>query len=264
MYDQIARFYDLTHANLTDDLPLVLQLAAQAGDPVLELGCGSGRLLLPLARAGHSVAGLDLSAAMLDRARVRLALEETAVQQRVTLHQADMTQFTLPDAAEFGLVVVPYNTMLHLETNQALAMLRQVWGILQVNGRLFIDLANPVDIASTPEDALLSLENVLTDPETGELIVHLASNRLDTAEQTLHITWIYDVSAPNGGSVQRTVAAGVYHYRYPHQVELLLQKAGFKLLQIWGDYDRSPYDETSDRLLILAAKNSSVKDRNHV
>lgn len=254
MYDQIARFYDLTHASLTDDLPFVLQLAADTDGPVLELGCGSGRLLLPLARAGHTVTGLDLSVGMLDRTRARLAQEPTAVQQRVTLHQADMSNFTLPDAAPFGLAVVPYNTLFHLDTAQALAMLRQVRTVLGGNGRLCIDTANPVDLANTPEDALLSLENVLTDPETGEMIVHLASNRLDSANQTLHITWIYDVSAPNGGPVNRTVAQAAYHYRYPHQLELLLQEAGYQLLHLWGNYDQSPYEETSNRLLILATK----------
>ena len=254
MYDQIARFYDLTHASLKDDIPLILSLATQADGPVLELGCGSGRLLLPLAQAGHAVTGLDLSGAMLDRARARVGQLDTAVQNRITLHQADMTNVALPESPQFGLALVPYNTLFHLDTAQALAMLRRVKGVLGENGRLFIDIANPIDIASTPEDALLSLENVLTDPETGELIVHLASNRLDTAEQTLHITWIYDVSAPNGGPVQRTVATGAYHYRYPHQLELLLQEAGFKLLHLWGSYDQSPYDETSDRLLILATK----------
>lgn len=254
MYDHIARFYDLTHASLTADLPLVLQLASATDGSILELGCGSGRLLLPLARLGHSVTGLDVSAQMLDRARARLVQEATAVQRRITLYQADMTHFALPGTPTFGLAMIPYNTLLHLDTAQALATLRQVRTCLGENGRLFIDLANPVDIASTPEDALLSLENVLTDPETGELIVHLASNRLDTAEQTLQITWIYDVSAPDGGPVHRTVAHGTYHYRYPHQIELLLQEAGFKLLGLWGDYDQSPYDEESDRLLILAAK----------
>ena len=254
MYDEIARFYDLTHASLTADLPLVLKLAGEAGGSVLELGCGSGRLLLPLAKAEHTVTGIDLSTAMLDRARARLAQEATAAQARIRLHQMDMTNFTLPDAPQFSLIIIPYNTLLHLDTAGALATLRQVRNYLAENGRLFIDIANPVDIANTPEDALLSLENVLTDPETGELIVHLASNRLDTAVQTLHITWIYDVSAPNGGPVQRTVAQAAYHYRYPHQLELLLQDSGYKLLHFWGDYDRSPYDEASNRLLILAEK----------
>ena len=254
MYDDIARFYDLTHANLTADLPLVLRLAAQVEGDVLELGCGSGRLLLPLAKAGHRVTGIDLSAKMLQRARAQLAKTPNEVQSRVTLHQADMTTFTLPEPTQFGLVIIPYNTLLHLDTAQATVALQQARHYLGENGRLFIDIANPVDIANTPEDALLSLENVLSDPETGELIVHLASNRLDTAAQTLHITWIYDVSAPNGGAVTRTVAQSAYYYRYPHQLELLLQDSGYKLRQLWGSYDQSAYDEESERLLVLAAK----------
>jgi len=165
-----------------------------------------------------------------------------------------MTNFSLPDASPFGLIIIPYNTLLHLDTAQVVAALRQTRSYLGKNGRLFIDLANPVDLANTPEDALLSLENVLTDPETGELIVHLASNRLDTAVQTLHITWIYDVSAPDGGPVHRTVAQATYHYRYPHQLELLLQEAGYKLLHLWGNYDKSPYDEAGNRLLVLATQ----------
>ena len=103
-----------------------------------------------------------------------------------------------------------------------------------------------------PSDQLISLENVLTDPQSGELIVHLSSNQLDTAVQTLHITWIYDVSQPNGGAVNRTVMQSAYYYRYPHQIELLLQESGFKLTQLWGNHDQSPYNESSERLLILA------------
>ncbi len=252
MYDRIARFYDLTHANLTADIPFILQLAAACDGAVLELGCGSGRLLLPLAQAGFQVTGVDVSAGMLARAKERLAAMETAVQQRVTLVEADMTRLTLSPDSRFGLILIPYNTFMHLDAVQAVQALRQARHYLAENGRLLIDLPNPLDIASTPDDHLLSLENVLTDPDSGELIVHLASHQLDSANQILHITWIYDVSQPNGGAVNRTVAQAIYHYRYPHQMELLLQEAGFKLIQLFGNYDQSPYNEESERLLILA------------
>jgi SAM-dependent methyltransferase len=252
MYDKIARFYDLTHASLTADIPFVLQLARQSEGAVLELGCGSGRLLLPLAQAGFQVTGVDSSMEMLARAKVRLAKEEAAVQQRVTLIKADMTSLTLPSENRFGLILIPYNTFMHLDRTQALLVLRRVRNYLVENGRLFIDLPNPLDIANISDDQLLNLENVLTDPDSGELIVHLSSNRLDSANQTLHITWIYDVSQPDGGAVNRTLAQAVYHYRYPHQMELLLQEAGFKLTQLLGNYDQSPYNEESKRLLILA------------
>ncbi|HRQ39735.1 MAG TPA: class I SAM-dependent methyltransferase [Chloroflexota bacterium] len=250
MYNQIADYYDLTHAHLTEDIPFVLALARQAQGPVLELGCGSGRLLRPLAQAGVTVTGLDNSPAMLARARERLAQEPAAVQTRVTLVEGDMTGFVVN--GRFPLILIPYNTFMHLDSAQALACLKQARRHLPAGGQLFIDLANPFTVADTPDDHLLSLENVLTDPDTGDVVVHLAANQVDTAGQILHITWLYDRSPAAGGSVHRTIAQATYHYHYPHQMELLLQEAGFTRLTLGGGYDESPFAEESARLLVLA------------
>ncbi|MCP4423181.1 MAG: class I SAM-dependent methyltransferase [Chloroflexi bacterium] len=258
MYDQIARYYDLTHADLTEDLPLILELAGQADGPILELGCGSGRLLLPLARAGHTVTGIDNSTAMLALAQARLAKEETAVQNRTTLIEADMTKFELAEQARFPLIIIPYNTFMHLDAAQKTAALKQIKRYLAedgrlTNGRLFIDLINPFDIAQTPDNPAFTLENSLTDPETGHHILQFASNRLDAEAQILHIDWIYDSTSPDGEHVQRTTVAAAYHYLFPHQLELLLRQTGFQLQTLAGGYDQSPYNENSDRLLIIAS-----------
>jgi SAM-dependent methyltransferase len=253
MYDQIAHYYDLTHADLTADIPFILHLAQQTNGSLLELGCGSGRLLLPLARAGHPVIGLDNSPAMLERARTKLAKEAEAVQSRVRLVEADMAEFNLNGRAphsRYPLILIPYNTFMHLDSAQALATLKRVKAHLGEDGKLFIDLANPFTVANTPEDHLLSLENVLTD--NNDNILHLAANRLDTVEQTLHITWIYDRSPKSGGQIERTIAQATYHYRYPHQMELLLQEAGFRQFAFFGGYDQSPFQEESQRLLLIA------------
>jgi SAM-dependent methyltransferase len=250
MYDQIAHYYDLIHANLVEDIPFVLKLAQQADGPVLEWGCGSGRLLLPLARAGCTVTGLDNSPAMLALAETKLAQETTAVQNRVALLEADMTRWQAEKT--YNLILIPYNTFMHLETKQALTTLKNARSALAAGGQLFIDLANPFAVANTPEDQLLSLENVLTDPKTGDLILHLAANRLETAGQTLHITWVYDRSPLGGGPVHRTVAQALYHYHYPHQMELRLQEAGFQHITFLGDYNYTPFQEQSPRLLIIA------------
>ena len=74
-YDAIARYYDLSHQSLVEDIPFLLRVAAETGGPALELGCGSGRLLVPLARAGYAVTGVDNSPEMLARAELRLAGE---------------------------------------------------------------------------------------------------------------------------------------------------------------------------------------------
>lgn len=252
MYDRIARFYDLSHADLTDDVDYVVALAKKAGARVLELGCGSGRLLLPLARAGVAVVGVDNAPAMLARAERRLAAEPAAVQARVELVEADMTALDLGENGRFDLIILPYNTAMHLDSAGALAALRVARRLAATEGKLLIDVINPSAVASTPDDQSLVLEAVLSDPETDEIVVQLSSSHLDDEHQTLHITWIYDASPAAGGPVSRTVVQGAYHYRYPHQWELLLREAGWRLSALTGDYDGSVFGEESERLLLTA------------
>ncbi|MCB8967327.1 MAG: class I SAM-dependent methyltransferase [Ardenticatenaceae bacterium] len=253
IYDKIAHYYDLTHAALTEDIPYILQVARQSAGPVLELGCGSGRLLLPLAEAGHTVFGVDNSPVMLARAQARVQQLPPAQAARAQVLLADMTQLTLTPAQPFGLALLPYNTAMHLPLPQLTQTLRRVKGYVQGNGRFFIDLANPFIVAATPNDRMLTLENVLTDPDTGETIVQMAANWLDEEAQILHITWLYDASPAAGGAVQRTVAQVDYHYLYPHQVEMALHDAGWRIVRMSGDYADTPFDEESERLLVLAA-----------
>lgn len=200
MYEQIARFYDLVHADLTADVGFMLALAARCDGPVLELGCGSGRLLLPLARAGYVATGVDNSPAMLARARARLAGEAEAVQRRVILVEGEMTRFNLSaQSVPFALAVISYNTLMHLPPEQMQAALQHVGRYLGADGRLLLDLANPFAVASTPDDHTITLEKMLLDPETGDTIVLLASNRLDDVAQVLQVTWLYDVTPAGGG-----------------------------------------------------------------
>jgi hypothetical protein len=186
---------------------------------------------------------------MLALAEAKFAQEASEVQAQLTLVNADMTTFALN--GRYPLIIIPYNTFMHLDSGQALAALKRVKAHLQVDGRFFIDLANPFMVADTPEDHLLSLESSLIDAETDEMLLHMAANKVDTVNQNLNITWIYDRSPLAGGAVQRTVAQAEYHYRYPHQLELLLRDAGFSNMMFWGDYDESPFSEESARLLLL-------------
>ncbi len=250
MYDQIARFYDLTHDALTEDIPLVVQLAMENGGTVLELGCGTGRLLLPLARAGCRVVGVDNSPGMLARAAARLAQEPEGVRERVTLLAQDFTQLDVGQA-RFALVVIPYNTFLHLDTAAKRATLRRVAGCLGANGRLFLDLTNPfwlADMAEAEPDFVL--ENELVDPQTGETVRQWSRGEADSGVQAVRIEWRYEVVERG----EETAVSAVYHYLFPHEWELLLRQTGFQLQKQWGNYDMTPFHEEQPRLLLLARK----------
>jgi len=255
MYETIARYYDLIHAELTADLTLIQQLARQTSGPILELGCGTGRLLRPLAAAGYQVTGVYNSAPMLDRLRQKLT-RETADQ--ITLLESDLLALDKALAAHnkrFPLAIFSYNTMMHLSLPQVTAVLRQLHPYLAEGGQVFIDVANPFYLAETADTPQLTLENQLTDPQTGDHVLQFASTRHAETEQICHVTWLFDRSPAAGGPVQRTISQMAYHYFYPHELELALKTAGFKLQHIWGNYDQTPFHEESNRLLLLATIN---------
>jgi SAM-dependent methyltransferase len=256
MYEQIARYYDLIHAQLTADIPLLQTLAQEADGPILELGCGTGRLLRPLAQAGHRVTGVDNSEEMLAYCRQKLAGETAETRTRIRLVKADLLaldQALRASNERFALAVISHNTLMHLSLNEVNEMLRQLRPYLTENGRVFIDVANPFVLAESADSPHLTLENQLTDPQTGDHVLQFATTRLDDEAQVCHVTWLFDTSPAAGGSLQRHISQMAYHYFYPHELELALQRAGYHLRHFWGDYDQTSFKEDSERLLLLAS-----------
>ncbi len=252
LYGAIARYYDAMHASLREDVGLVLSLAARGG-PILELGCGTGRLMVPLARAQRRVTGIDRSPAMLQLARERLREEPDAVRRRVDLLCADIAEFAIAET-RFRLALLSYNTFLHLDATRAMAACRNVARHLAPDGHLFIDVVNPLAVEQTPNDNFLTHERVLRDEDADKMVLVFAANRLDEGRQALHITWIFDSSPLNGGAVQRQVASVTYHYYFPHQLELMLDEAGLEVVDMYGNYRKEPYSEDAERLLVLARR----------
>ena len=253
MYDSMARYYDIVHSSLSADREYVLGLAKGAGGPILELGCGTGRLLLPLARAGHTVTGIDNTPAMLARARTRLDQEPLDVQQRVALVEADMKTLSLPQADRyFSLILLPYNTLLHFQTDEIQQLLRNASRYLHLEGRLFIDVINPFLVDGASNDPEPTMENIYFGQETGETIRQMSQSWLVPTEQRLHTSWIFEIEIASERDPTRTTIDFDYWYLYPHQLELLLQQSGYRLEQLVGDYDGTPFDEKSARLLMTA------------
>ena len=254
MYEDIALYYDLIHADLIDDVTCLLNNFAPDEGELLLLGCGTGRAIWPLARAGFTVVGLDNSPAMLSRARAHLQTEPAAIQRRITLVNADMRAFTFDHA--FGLAVALNNTFMHLQTADLRQTLAEVRRGLREGGTLYIDLINPIILAVTPDEPHPLPEQELIDPQNGDKIVQSSSNWLDEATQTLHIHWIYERVAANGRIPRSTINDEQYHYHFPHQWETILQELGFALTKMSGDYDGTPFTESSPRLLLQASRSS--------
>ena len=146
-----AGYYAHAYRTRTEDVAYYEGLVAELQGPVLEYGVGDGRIALPLAKAGHKVTGIDLSAPMLDAFRNRLASEPKDVQKRVTLVEGDMTQVALKK--RFPLIICPFNAFLHLyDRAEVEAFLSRVREHLAPGGRFVFDVSVPVpeDLARDP------------------------------------------------------------------------------------------------------------------
>jgi len=249
-YASIARFYDLENAEFTEDLSLWVDLARQQGGPVLEMGCGSGRVMLHLAREGFDVTGVDSSPAMLALARRRLDLQKS-IAGRITVLEENFARLRLEKT--FPLILLPFNTFAHMvDPADVRAAFKTVAAHLQPAGRVVLALPNPIPIYGDPPEGLV-LERVFRDEERDITIQQISSLRVDRAAQLGHITWIYD-EIDRSGTVTRTSVPMTLRYFFPNELASLLEAAGLRLFHLWGDYDRSPFAEDSPVLLAVGGR----------
>lgn len=249
--DLIAGYYDLLHGNLEEDIPLWETLAQDIDGPVLEVGCGTGRLLVALAQAGHTLTGIDLSPVALNAARAKL--KAAGLARQVTLVQADMRHFDLP-GKQFALAILPLNTFMHCHTlDDQLATLTAIHRHLQPRGQVIIDLFYPDPLMLAEVDGRLYFESEMVDDRTGHTVQWYWRHDIDLARQMRHLTYVLDEIGPNG-QVRRVSLPVSLRYFYRYEMELLLKTTGFGVNLIYGSYDMDLFDSHSPRMIFVASK----------
>lgn len=243
----LPELLDLDYGDFAADLPLYEDLARACDGPLLELGAGTGRVALHLARAGHEVWGTDVSEAALARARCQAGSE------RLRLVHADMRDFDLGRA--FELVFAAFGTFHHLLTaDDQLACLRCVARHLTPGGRFVCDL-RPLLAAEWASGATVPLLHDWTRvlPRTGETVTKLRSVRVDRARQLQREEHCYDRLLADG-SLRRTAAHVDLRFTSRYEMEGLLAAAGLRLEQFYGGYELSPFDDESELMITFARK----------
>jgi len=249
-FDAFARFYDADYGAVDDDLTFYRELAQRAGGPVLEVMCGSGRLLLPLARAGLRLAGVDVSGSMLSLARHRLAAANLS--ERVQLLEADIRERA--PRGPFGLAIVAINSFMHLaNTGDQLRALEHIHAALGPGGLLAIDLFNPDARALAEHHGALALDKSFTLAD-GTRVQKFVAQHVDMATQTSHVTFFYD-EIDTESRVRRTTLPFTMRWLYRYELEHLLARAGFALDGLYGSYELDEYSAESELLLVVARKN---------
>lgn len=247
-YDAIAPFYDSEHAHFSEDLDLYSNFAeACGGGKILELACGSGRALLPLAREGYALTGVDTSASMLELARQRL--QEEGLAAHCTLVQQDMCKLQL--GQKFRLAFIALGSFAHIITRtqqqQALAAVR---AHLSPGGTFIVDISN-ADARYLEDLGGQMLHQGTWPREDGSYLTHFLSPATSAERHLLELTHFYD-QYRQGGTVQRSIVTTHLYLFERAEMELLLEQAGFLVKDIYGDYDLGPYHLESPRMICIA------------
>ena len=242
--------YDASAEGVPGDVDFFLELAKEAhgaGQPVLELACGTGRVSIPIARQGVRVVGLDMTPAMLDRAR-----EKSAGLDNVCWIEGDMRSFALEE--RFGLVYIPYRSFQHLLTvDDQLSCLRCIREHLVPGGRLAIDIFNADIVAiaqwMTVKNGALQ-RRARTDGRPGKW----ETRTYRTACQQVETTFIDEVLSDEGAVMSRIYRDLKLRYTFRYEMEHLLLRSGFEIEALFGDFFGSAFEDLSPEMIWVARR----------
>jgi SAM-dependent methyltransferase len=252
----LAALYDAFEFDA--DLPLYLDLAHAQGRKVLEVACGSGRILLPLVRAGFAVVGVDVSPHMLALAQEKLVTEPGGAGRAHLVH-ADMRDFRLAED-DFDLAILAVKSFSYLtEREDQLRCLRTIGAHLRPGGLLVLDLLHPRPEWVGAAQGSMREDLVQEVAERGYTLSRVESVvTTDLARQLRVIRSAYEVIDDRGSIIEKRFVEWPFRWTYRFEAEHLLERAGLDLEAVYGGYQREPFSSSSAAMLFLARKPATL------
>lgn len=235
--------YDLL-AQMTapEDLPFYFKQIGEDRGTLLELGCGTGRLSLPLSARVDQLTAVDNAPEMLSLAQAKA--------------QACPIEFVLANFVDFDLarvfdwILLPYNALNHvIDAKDIRSLFGTVRRHLSEGGRFIVDTFQP-DPAALGRPPRRTRLLTYRDPVSAERVTMHEENCYDPASQVNRVTWSYDIGA------LREARIDVTHMRifFPQELDALFDHHGFVIEAKFGDYDGSPFGSTSPKQLVVARR----------
>ena len=255
----VAELYDFIPQYASrGDIDFHLDLARSAGGKVLELGCGTGRVLVPIAAAGYQIVGLDLSEHMLAKCREGVQSQPPEVQERVRVVQGNMVEIELRET--FSLVTAPFRPFQHLiSVDEQPGCLRCLNRHLEKGGKLVLDLFQVAPRRMHDPAFVEEWEDVpeVELPDGRKLRRTSRTLAFHRAEQYNDVEMAYYVTHRDGRT-ERLVQAFPFRYFFRYEVEHLLARGGFKVAGLYGNFDKSPLADDSPEMLFVAERCGNV------
>lgn len=252
----ISEYYDVTYSRRSDkDVNFFIDYSRKSGGRTLELGCGTGRILIPTTIAGYDITGLDLSIYMLNKCREKLAQQSTEVQKHTKLIQGNMTNFQTGET--YTLVTIPFRPFQHLiSVAEQKACLKCIHKHLKLNGLLIIDVFNPNPAYLVPKSESGIEKEDIPETKLPNGSKFRRTSRLTgfhREQQYNDVELIYYVTHPDG-KTERLVQAFPMRYYYRYEIEHLLELCQFKVVDLFGDFDKSAFSNDSPEMIFIATK----------
>lgn len=249
-WDAYADFYDWENAQTIDrsDVRFWQEMAQRAKGFVLELGCGTGRVTIPVARTGVHVVGIDRSAGMLAHARRRT--RRARLKGRVSWLRADIRALPFRASARFDLIMAPYGVLQSLvRESDLMATLASVAGALKRRGIFGLDLVPDVAVWKEYRNQV----RFRGSRRGGKSRITLVESvRQDRARRLTIFDQAY-TEQRRGARASRRFSL-IFRTLTVPQMTRRLEKAGFRVKAVLGDYSGKPWDPRADVWLILAEK----------
>jgi len=251
-----AEFYDTAYDRIAPkDIDFYIDYSRKANGRTLELACGTGRILVPTAISGFEITGLDLSPFMLRKCQEKLGNQPTEVQKRVTLIQGNMTDFDTGET--YQLITIPLRSFQHLLTiGEQKACLILCNKHLNPDGQLIIDVFHTRPDRLVPNPKYTKEIEDLPETELPDGRKLRRTNRtagFHREQQYNDVEMIYYVTHPDGRK-ERLVQSFPMRYLYRYEMEHLLTLCGFRVADLFGDFDRSEFSTDSPEMIFIAEK----------
>lgn len=249
-----GEWYDAEYVHIGGDIPYYEQVALQTEGKILELACGTGRLTLPMVKAGARVHGVDLSPGMLARAQNKRELLSPSERLRVSFQQGDMRSLRLNET--FGAVILAFNTLMHMtEDDDLLATLQTARAHLEPQGLFHLDLHTPfpeINENRDPEGRYDPEEMI--DPRNGDRYIVTENNQYDPRRQINEMRFYFQKVDREGYDLgPERCAVLKLRVLFPRELDMFLRLAGFDVLGDWDDFERSlPFSGGGGRRILMA------------
>lgn len=251
--ESLVEIYDAFY-DFRKDIDFFVGYSGKTRGKTLELGCGAGRVLIPTAIAGYEITGLDISPFMLKKCQEKIDRQPKKVQELIRIVEGNMVDFDIGE--RFSLVTTPFRPFQHLiSTEEQKSCLQCVHRHLDKGGFLILDLFHPFLPALYEPNYQFETKDFAERklPDGREIRRTQKSPVVHRDEQYLECEFIYHVSYPDGRK-ERHLHSFPFRYFFRYEVEHLLELSGFRVRELFGDFDRSPFSQDSPEMIFVAEK----------